>query len=160
MSREIIYPRGRIRYTEWIMERRVLIACVLGALCFAIGYLAAGPRIHAGNRAAYVPPGIAVQPHSASAPSSNVNSPMAPDIDIAPATESISAKTEIEEAPKASESRKRRAERPRRKKLTRPKPIIESKEPVVVYAPPPSKPEETSEEPFPREPGRDPEIDP
>ena len=160
MERQIIYPRRRVGPTEWIMERRVLIACALGAGCFIIGFLAAGPRLNAGSRTAYAPPEIVVQPNPVSAPTPAARPPLAPDIKVIPVSEPSTSVSEIEVPAEVGESTERKAERPRRKKRIRPKPKVESPEPVVVYAPPKSREDREMEESFRRELERDPEIDP
>src|SRR5688500_16539131 len=117
VDRQIIYPRGRVGPTEWIMERRVLIACGLGILCFVVGFMAAGPRLNAGDRIVHsAPPEIVVQPNRAAAPAPTARSPLAPEIEVFPVADATPEVKESEITARVSESPDREVERPRRKK--------------------------------------------
>ncbi len=161
MDRQIIVPRGRVRYSEWIMERRVLFACALGILCFVVGFLAAGPRLHAGNRLPKAPPGIVVESSPVVRPSATSTHTLAPDISVVPISGSPSSVTEGRNSANVSDSTDIPAERPpRKKKRVVLKPKVESAEPIVVYEPPKPGSDEAAEESFRREVVWDPAINP
>jgi len=161
VDRQVIFPRGRVRYTEWVLERRVLLACVLGILCFAVGFLAAGTRLHAGNPTVKAPPAISVQSSPAAQSPTKSAQALAPEISVVPISGPRSVFTEDKNNTNVSGSTNELAERPRRKKKrVVPKPKIESEEPVIVYEPPNPESDEVVEESFKREVERDPEMEP
>ena len=144
MDRQVVFPRERGKYSEWFMERRVWIACALGALCFALGYLIASPRLHAAGRAStYAPPAITVRnppsPPDPSAPAIRISETSRPEVD--PDANSPSADRDDPNGEKPQRPRRKR--RVRRQPAPAPKAEqssetreLESKEPVVIYAPP------------------------
>jgi hypothetical protein len=141
-------------------ERRVLLACVLGAVCFAVGFLAAVPRLHAGSRRAYAPPEIRAAARSGE--SEGRQGVLAPTIRLTPFA-----------AASAPEMRGKRADsdtRSKRKKRTRRIPrqdfpasegsVPKSNQPVVIYAPSPSPDDAAAEaeREFRREAEQDPDL--
>ena len=89
------------------MERRVWLGLGVGAICFTLGYLAAAPRLHAGDRPAVVVqkaiaplPAVAAPTKTTSAPSpvaapeirvTEVSTPAAPAPEVKPQSEFTSA---------------------------------------------------------------------